>query len=333
MTCSSHAARADGRSAPAGDAGTAYPAGPRQKPRGGWLDSIDRQTRLAGHNRLALLLLTLGDNAVYGVNVFKVQEVTTVPTVTRLPDLHPLVRGAARVRGHQIPVIDLPRAMHASVAQPRHVVVAEFNGSVQGFLVDEVLGIVHIDVADVEPPRRGGDLLTAIARCADEFVQILDLEALQAMALGGPEPPTQAHLEPGTARGWRILLADDSRVARSQVERTLHALGAALVIVNNGREALDWLRAQAEADRLGDLLMVISDIEMPVMDGYTLTAEIRRDPLLAALYVLLHTSLPERVNRNMVVQVGADRFISKSNADELAQAVLERCKAAAPQPA
>lgn len=329
MTCSSSAATRSGDAGSATPENAARRAGSRASDKGSWLDSIDRQTRLAGHNRLALLLLTLGDAAVYGVNVFKVQEVTTVPTITRLPDTHPLVRGTARVRGRQIPVIDLPLALHAPITAPRHLVVAEFNRSVQAFLVDEVLRIVHIDVADIEPPRRGGDLLTAIARCAGEFVQILDLEALQAAALGGPPAVPQVRFEPGMAKGWRILLADDSRVARSQVERTLHALGAALVIVNDGREALEWLRGQARADRLDDLLMVISDIEMPAMDGYTLTAEIRKDPQLAGLYVLLHTSLPESVNQHMVQQVGADRFISKSNADDLARAVLERCEAAA----
>lgn len=288
----------------------------------GWLDSIDRQTRLAGHNRLALLLLTLGDRGIYGLNVFKVQEVLTAPPVTVLPGAHRLVRGSTAVRGRAVPVIDLPLAMGADCDEPQHLIVAEFNRSVQGFLVDEVLRIVHVDVADVEPPRDGGGFLTSVARCAGQYVQILDLEALLAEALGGP-PPLSATLAAGQpASGWRVLLADDSRIARTQVERILRQLGATVVTVNDGREALQWLQAQPQP--LDDLLMVISDIEMPAMDGYALTSEIRRDPKLAGLYVLLHTSLSGDFNRSMVKQVGADRFISKFSADELAQAVLER---------
>lgn len=290
----------------------------------GWLDSIDRQTRLAGHNRLALLLLTLGDGAVYGLNVFKVQEVLTAPTVTVLPGSHDLVRGAAEVRGRAVPVIDLPRAMGAGCPQPQHLIVAEFNRSVQGFLVDEVLRIVHVDVADVEPPQEGGGFLTSIARCAGQYVQILDLEALLAEALGGPPPLSDALADGQAAAGWRVLLADDSRIARTQVERILRQLGASLIAVNDGREALHWLQSEAQAGHLDDLLMVISDIEMPAMDGYALTSEIRRDPRLAALYVLLHTSLSGDFNRSMIQQVGADRFISKFSADDLARAVLDR---------
>lgn len=294
----------------------------------GWLDSIDRQTRLAGHNRLALLLLTLGDGAIYGVNVFKVQEVLTAPTLTVLPGVHPLIRGVAQVRGKAVPVIDLPRAMGVDRSEAQHLVVAEFNRSVQAFMVDEVLRIVHVDVADVEPPRDGGGFLTSIARCAGQYVQILDLEALLAEALGGPAPLSEELAGTRPAEGWRILLADDSRVARTQVERTLSQIGAQLIAVNDGREALSWLQSEARLERLGDLLMVISDIEMPAMDGYALTSEIRRDPRLASLYVLLHTSLSGDFNRSMVQQVGADRFIAKFSADDLARAVLERLQQA-----
>ncbi|HEU0196842.1 MAG TPA: chemotaxis protein [Nevskiaceae bacterium] len=293
----------------------------------GWLDSIDRQTRLAGHNRLALLLLTLGDSAIYGLNVFKVQEVLTLPPITVLPGAHPLVRGTVEVRGHALPVIDLPRAMAAQDAHPQHLIVAEFNRSVQGFLVDEVLRIVHVDVADVEPPAPGGEFLTSIARCAGQFIQILDLEALLAEALGGPASLSHELVDGKAASGWRILLADDSRTARTQVERIVRQLGAELVAVNDGRQALDWLQAESQAGHLDDLLMVISDIEMPVMDGYTLTSEIRHAPPLAGLYVLLHTSLSGDFNHSMVQQVGADRFISKFSADELARAVLDRVHA------
>ncbi|TAM09053.1 MAG: chemotaxis protein CheV [Nevskiaceae bacterium] len=292
----------------------------------GWLDSIDRQTRLAGHNRLALLLLTLGDGAVYGVNVFKVEEILRAPPITLLPGAHPLIRGAAEIRGRPVPVIDLPRAMGCSGADPHHLVVAEFNRSVQAFLVDKVLRIVHIDVADVQPASESSPFLTSIAHFSEQYVQILDLEALLAEALGGP-PQLSRHLAGSNdAKGWRILLADDSRIARSQVDRTLSPLGAQVIAVNDGRQALEWLQAQARAEQLDDLLMVISDIEMPVMDGYTLTSEIRHDPQLAHLYVLLHTSLSGDFNHSMVQQVKADRFIPKFSADELAQAVLDRVK-------
>jgi two-component system chemotaxis response regulator CheV len=102
------------------------------------------------------------------------------------------------------------------------------------------------------------------------------------------------------------------------------------VVVNDGREALDYLRSLADRGPLAEqLLMVISDIEMPGMDGYALTAEIRRDPRLCELYVLLHTSLSGVFNKSMVQKVGANRFVPKFGADELAQGVIERLQASA----
>lgn len=305
----------------------------------GLLESIDRSTQLAGHNRLALLLFRLGVRQIFGINVFKVQEVIRRPPLTPMPGAHPYIAGVADVRGRIVPVIDLQRAIGGEAlggGEAAHVIVAEFNRSTQGFLVDGVECIAHVDVAQLQlPPTGSGEgYLTAITRHAGRLVEIIDVEKVLAEAVGASSE-LSARLR-GAARdvdlgGRRILVADDSRVARGQIERVLRQLGVEAILVGDGRDALHRLQRMAEHGPIEEqVLMVISDIEMPNMDGYTLTTEIRRDPRLKHLYVMLHTSLSGVFNNVLVQRVGADRFIAKFSADELAQGVVDRIRTLMP---
>jgi two-component system chemotaxis response regulator CheV len=293
----------------------------------GLLQSIDQQTRLAGYNRLALLLFSLGGRATFAINVFKVREVIPRPQLTAVPGAHPLVHGVMDFRGQVLPVLDLARALdQAPGADADYVVITEFNRSQQGFLVNGVERILHVDVADVMPPDAGDGFLTAMTRHDNRTVQIVDVERVLA-DVTRPLAGVISSSDVSLGRGWRALVADDSQVARSQVTQTLTALGLSCVAVPDGARALEWLRAQAAASALGDLALVVSDVEMPRLDGYALTSEIRRDPALSGLFVLLHTSLSGVSNRAMVERVGADRFITKFSPEELSGAIRERLQA------
>lgn len=297
----------------------------------GLLDSIDRSTQLAGFNRLALLLFRLDARQFFGINVLKVQEVLSRPPLTRMPSSHPCVAGVADIRGHVVPIIDMRQAIGMPPDDDaQHIIVTEYNRSVQGFLVHAVERIIHVDVTTVQPPPRNSldeGYLTAITRFNDEMVEIIDVERILVEVVGS-QPPLSERLIRGEkidTGGRRVLVADDSRVARSQIEKVLNQLGIECVLVNDGREALRYLQGLAEqhGEMTDKLLMVISDVEMPDMDGYTLTTEIRRDTRLRNLYVMLHTSLSGIFNNTMVKKVGADRFIPKFSADDLAEGVLE----------
>lgn len=302
------------------------------------LDRIDQRTRLAGHNRLALLLFRLGSRQLFGVNVFKVQEVIPRPPLFTLPQLPGAFAGAADVRGRTVPVLDLARAVgHIAAAgtpEPAYLVVTEFNRTTQGFLVSGVERIVNIAVEDIQPPPElGGEIhyLTGITRHQGELIQLLDVESVLVEAvpssrqIGSRLTPLQLH--PGTPR--EVLVVDDSRVARNQIRQVLEQLGLTATLLSDGRQALDHLVHMAENGRPpGDrYAMVISDIEMPAMDGYTLTTEIRRHPGLRGLHVLLHTSLSGVFNHAMVERVGADDFVPKYSEQELAQRIGARIAA------
>lgn len=304
------------------------------------LDRIDQRTRLAGHNRLALLLFSLsaprlGTRQLFGVNVFKVQEVIPRPPLFTLPQLPPAFSGAADVRGRTVAVLDLARAInHAHDGpQPNYLVVTEFNRTVQGFLVAGVERIVNIAVEDIQPPPDlGGDChyLTGITRHQGELIQLVDVESV--LAESAPRDSDASGISPlptiaGVPR--EVLVVDDSRVARNQIRQVLEQLGLSATLLSDGRQALEHLQQLADSGRApGErYAMVISDIEMPAMDGYTLTTEIRRSPMLRGLYVLLHTSLSGVFNHAMVERVGADDFVPKYSEHELAQRISARMMA------
>ena len=300
------------------------------------LNRIDQRTRLAGHNRLALLLFRLGGRQLFGVNVFKVQEVLRRPPLFPIPRLPPGFVGAADIRGRSVPILDLGSAVRFPERHPDppYLVVTEFNRSVQGFLVAGVDRIVNIAVEDIRPPPELGvvdSYLTAVTRYGGELIQVIDVESVLADATGAQmlQPIDQRLRLAMGAAPVRILVADDSRVARNQIRGVLDQLGVASTLLSDGRQAIDHLKQLAAegVDVARHYAMVISDIEMPSMDGYTLTAEIRRDPALAGLYVLMHTSLSGVFNNAMIDRVGANAFVAKYSASELAAKVLARLQA------
>ncbi len=298
----------------------------------GILDSVNQRTQLVGQNRLELLLFRMQGRQRYGINVFKVKEVLQCPPLTAVPKLHPFVRGVAHIRGATISVIDLSLATGGRAVadvSKSFIIIAEYNRSVQGFLVESVERIVNINWEAIMPPPKGTgkySYLTAVTEIDKELVEILDVEKILDEIAPRDTAVSDEVLKSAEGkhvRGRKVLIADDSSVARNQVKRALESMGVELLQAKDGKDALELLRNLADqADDINDeLALVISDIEMPEMDGYTLTAEIRADPRLQGLYVILHTSLSGVFNQAMVEKVGANDFIPKFNPDELADAV------------
>jgi len=308
----------------------------------GVLASVDMRTQLAGHNRLELLLFRLDGKQLFGINVFKVQEVIQCPSLTQIPDSHPVVRGVANMRGRTVTVMDLGKAIGGrGVENPRDnfVVVTEYNQFVQGFLVGGVDRIVNMNWEEILPPPKGignDNYLTAVTKVDGELVEIIDVEKVLAQVIGWDEEVSQEFVQQASESHEQrelqpvVLVADDSSVARNQIKRTLQQLGVECVLVNDGRQALrllqQWADQEGEIPLHERLFMVVSDIEMPEMDGYTFTTEVRKDPRMSDLHILLHTSLSGVFNNAMVQKVGADDFIAKFQPDVLAKSVLSRLK-------
>jgi len=301
----------------------------------GILEGVDQRTRLVGENRLELLLFTLGGYQRFGINVFKVQEVIQCPPLTRMASANPIVRGITNMRGKTISILDLGMAIGKRPIDnvgDAFVIVAEYNRSVQGFLVTAVDRIVNMKWEDIKTPPKGlgsNNYMTAVTEVDGKLVELIDVEKILAELVGvTTDISDTTQLEGANARPIRLLVVDDSSVARNQIKRTLEQMGMECLLAKNGREGVDTLLDMVKDNRniQEQIDAVISDVEMPEMDGYTLTAEIRKNEQLKVLPVLLHTSLSGTFNKNMVSKVGADMFVPKFNAEELAESVRSLLK-------
>ncbi|WP_426358532.1 chemotaxis protein [Pseudocolwellia sp. HL-MZ19] len=302
------------------------------------LDSVNQRTQLVGQNRLELLLFKLVGRQRFGINVFKVREVLQCPRLTPMPKQDKYIKGIAHIRGQTISVIDLSKATGGPAIEQTEnsfIIIAEYNRSVQGFLVASVERITTLSWKDVMPPPEGAgksSYLTAVTEIDNEMVSILDVEKIL-----NEINPVSTELSEGVADvtvgeqvgDKLVMIADDSAVARNQVKRALAPLGLNIILAKNGQEALDQLQEIAETCENSiteKVALMISDIEMPEMDGYTLTAEVKATEKMRALPIILHTSLSGIFNNAMVEKVGADDFIPKFNPDELATAVKKWLK-------
>ena len=301
----------------------------------GILDSVDQRTQLVGENRLEILMFRLAGRQLFAINVFKVQEVLHMPKLTLMPHRHRFVCGVVNLRGQTLPVIDLSQAigMRPIVPDERStIIVTEYNRSVQAFLVGGVDRILNLNWEAILPPPGGAGrqhYLTAITKVDEQLVEIIDVEKVLAEIVPYNAKISGERLSDPLlqrARGREVLLVDDSSVALAQLRDTLSQLGMKMHVATDGLKGLRLLQQWADAGEvLSDkLLMVFTDAEMPEMDGYRLTTEIRQDPRLRDLYVVLHTSLSGSFNEAMVKKVGCDDFLSKFQPDKLVEVIRQR---------
>ncbi|MBE1159548.1 chemotaxis protein [Dyella acidiphila] len=295
------------------------------------LDSVESHTRLAGHNRVAMLLFRLGDAQLFGINVFKVREVLRKPPLEKLPGMHQLLAGSFDYRGKTIPVIDLAAALGYSPLETTasaHLVVTEFSRTVQGFLVADFQRIVHCTGESLEAPSPTlgfGSRVSAVTRIDGQLMAVVDVEHVLASIDGTAaevshriqQQAEQQHISPR-----RIMVVDDSTVARLRIINLFKQMEIECMVAQDGHEALEQLQAMMAGDE-EPITLVLSDIEMPRLDGYALTRAIRETPALRGLKVVLHSSLSGVFNETLVREVGADRFIAKFQPDLLAKTVLE----------
>lgn len=304
------------------------------------LSSVDQRTQLVGENRLELLMFKLGSRHTFALNVFKVREVITVPKMNQMPGAHGFISGVINYRGKSIPVIDLRSVISISYGsehyKPENVIITEYNRSVQGFLIGQIMNIVNTTWADIQPPPKSAgkdNYLTAITRYEEnnnsQLVEIIDVEKVLSEIVEYDTSISDEILDENIKQhlaGQKVLVVDDSSTARWQVRETLAQLNIEIIEKTNGLSALNYLKSLAdEGKNLNDeFLMMFTDAEMPEMDGYSLTAAVRDDKRMNDFFIALNTSLSGSFNEAMVEKVGCDRFISKFQPDLLVQVVQER---------
>ncbi len=302
------------------------------------LQGIDARARLAGTNKLEILMFTLGRERVsgrretYGINVFKVREVIRAPVLTRAPDMPPAIDGMASLRGSLVPVLNLVRYVGVDTDDVAPIMIlSEYNGQTLGFLVESVETILRIDWSAMRAPpammaAHAGGLVTAVTELADgRLVMMIDVESILEQTLGGEIAAVPESFNERPPAGRTILFADDSAVARKQIARTLDAMQVAHVDAVNGHHAWQQLKKIADAaDSAGrpvsdTLQLILTDVEMPEMDGYMLVKQIKADARFRGIPVVMHSSLSGESNKTLGMSVGADEYVPKFEPQRLAQ--------------
>ena len=303
------------------------------------LHEIDERTNLTANNKFELLLFRLGEapgtdqRELFGINVFKIREILVMPTITAVANAHPNVMGVANIRGQIITVINLPKVVGCTPKKGISILlVSEFARSTQAFAVEDVSEIVRLDWNQVIPAEgNGGELITSIARLDGNventrLAQVLDVEQILRDVL--PQATGSLIPEKGTPQlklpnDKIILAADDSPMARAMIENGLNALDAPFIMTKNGLEAWEKMQSMsdaaiAEGKTIQDkIALVLTDLEMPEMDGFTLTRNLKNDQRFKSIPVIIHSSLTGATNENHVKSVGADAYVAKFVADEL----------------
>lgn len=299
------------------------------------LKEVDARTGLAGANTMELLLFHLGQDETYGINVFKVREVMKLPPLTRMPETDSRIEGVANIRGKTVPVIGLRHALGLGESDAAgNVIIAEYNRSLQGLHVSGVDRILRISWDHVKAPpplaqRAGGSAVTAVTLLEDgRMVLILDVEKIlyDICPPAGEETLGAVSAAPLPTAG-RVLFADDSAVARKQIAHTLDRLGLSCLQAKTGRDAWEQLTALADkaaaagASVKDDIRLILTDIEMPEMDGFTFTRQVRSDHRFDGIPVLMHSSLTGNCNTEKGAQVGATDYITKFDPKVLAEKI------------
>ena len=303
---------------------------------------VDERSNLTGTNKFELLLFRLGGdehgerNELFGINVFKIREIVAMPAITAVAGAMPHVLGVVNLRGQIIQVLDLPAIAGVKPKTGLNIMlVTEFARTTQAFAVESVEEIVRLDWSQVMSAERcaGSGMVTSIARLPAEngdegrLAQVLDVETIlrdmnpdSAPELSQQTVGAKIHIKPGSV----VLAADDSVVARALIEEGLKAMGLPYIMAKSGKEAWDQLNsiaavAEAEGMTVHDkVALVLTDLEMPEMDGFTLTRNIKKSGRFASIPVVIHSSLSGTTNEEHVKNVQADAYVAKFSAEELA---------------
>lgn len=267
----------------------------------------------------------------YGVNVAKVREIIPMPILTKVPDMPAYAEALAEVRGEVVPIVDLGswmKVVTSAEAEIRpKVIVLEMLGTTVGMIVHDVERIRRIKWDQIKPPpsllqAKHGGRITGVTKIEDEgqsLLLILDLESVIS-DIGALMPKHGVASEEIERLGRKklkgnVLIADDSSVARKILRDTLESAGLHVIEAIDGKQALevlyDFLQKIGDKPITEYINLIITDVEMPEMDGLTFTKNVKDNPKLQMLPIVVNTSLSGDENRNKAAIVGADGYLVK----------------------
>ncbi|EJN07414.1 chemotaxis protein [Herbaspirillum sp. YR522] len=308
---------------------------------------IDERTNLTANNKFELLLFRLGTDPhgerseLFGINVFKIREIVPMLTINKPAGTQSPMLGVVNIRDQIISVIDLPAVVGCVPKTGLNILlVTEYARSTQAFAVESVEEIVRLEWSNVlsAESSAGGNFVTSIARLDDDrdntrLAQVLDVEQIlheimptdRNFKVDSLDDLIQRAIKPGAV----VIAADDSKVARNLIEKGLHELKLNFEMYKTGKEAWQRVQALAQEARAARLPIsdkisfVLTDLEMPEMDGFTFTRNIKNEDFLKNLPVIIHSSLTGSANEDHVKRVGADAYVAKFDITEMGQTISD----------
>jgi len=296
------------------------------------LSKIEAQTGTGkSSGQVELLIFRLHGDTLFGVNVFKIKEIMPAPPISQVPKSDPRIVGLLDVRGQILPAVDIALALDLPpqdlTKEEITMLYMEFSRQKLCFLIQDVERIVYFNWSDLRLPPdifSNSPYITAITTYQGKIVQVIDIERVLLDILGEDDTVHAIdQSETSLFEGLTLIGVDDSKVARSHLKSIFEKLGVYYHIAKDGKEALELLedlekQAEAEGKLLSnEVLAIISDVEMPEMDGYTLTAELKKCPQFKDIPVILNSSISEHVGESMAKKVGAYSFLTKWDATGL----------------
>lgn len=278
-----------------------------------------------------MLLFRLSATQMFAIGTLKVREIVPFRHLTALPGSHHTVIGTANIRGITTPVIDMAKAIgYMPIGKEEYedcfIIITDCQRKVVGFLVRGIEKISECDWRNITPPPSTlgtRAFLTGVMNVDKQLVQLLDVELVMSKIFPMPEDkrhPILADVDREKLKPMHILMVDDSNLARRQLSEALDSINIPYVVSANGLDALEKMKTSALEGRPFDI--VVSDIEMPGIDGYELAFEIRSNEALSEAYLILHTSLSSAISVDRAKQVGAHEALTKFDATELVNAML-----------
>ena len=271
----------------------------------------------------------------FGINVAKVREIVRMPQITKLPNLPPSVLGLFTLRNKLIPALDLNNYLfrQPNNAENRKMIIAEFNKMACGFIVNDVHRIHRISWAQIEAPDTLNELnssdstVVGIIKFEDRNVLMIDIEKIIADI--DPNSAIDGVIEIPTVTGKPIAVtAEDSATIRKMITDKLNLAGFEIVSFNDGEAAWNYLNDLSKTCKNINELhnkvnVIITDIEMPKMDGYTLTKNIKGDSLLSQIPVVIFSSIVSQDVLHKGKSVGADAQLTKPQIGILIETIRE----------
>lgn len=281
-------------------------------------------------NNCGLVLFCLDERQTFAIGTLKVKELLPLRQYRPMPAVNSAILGVANIRGTTMPIIDMAASVGFAPIAPdarrdAFVIVTDCLRMEVGFLVQRIDRIFETNWHSIRPPASGlgrNAFITGVAEYDNQMIQIIDVELIISELFPIEDQiidQSFSELESSHLAQVNVLIVDDSIVARRQVSKMLDAYSIPYRSANNGKDGLAILHAQAA--RGEPVNIVVSDIEMPGLNGYELTFEIKNDPTLSDTYVILHTSLSSEISVSQAMQVGADEALTKFNGNELMRAM------------